>query len=88
MVGVWTRDQQIASIAHPGHYVTLPSNSKTSIKNIFKKIDVLFPLSVFQSFKPVSWGGVRKHVAKTDSQRFAIFFCKFLWFCDLKRNQN
>ena len=46
----------------------------------FKKIDFLFPFSVFQSFKPVSRGGVRKKVAKTVSQRISIFFCKFFYF--------
>ena len=48
MVGVWTRDQQIASIAHPGHLVKLPSKSKTSLKNIFKKLTFY---SQFQYFK-------------------------------------
>ena len=43
-------------------------------KEYFKKIDFLFPVSVFQSFKPVSRVGVRKQVAKTDSQRMSIFF--------------
>ena len=58
------------------------SHTAVKFENIYKeylkKIDVLFPVLVFQSFKPVSRGGVRKQVAKTDSQRFSIFFCKFL----------
>ena len=40
----------------------------------YKKNDVLFTVSLFQSFKPVSRGGVRKQVAKTDSQRFSFLF--------------
>ena len=54
-------------------------------------MDVLFPVSVFQSFKPVPRGGVRKQVAKTDSQRFSIFFANcfdFMTLNEIKTNNS
>ena len=40
---------------------------------MIKNFDVLFPFQNYKSFKPVSRGGVRKQIVKTDSHRFSIY---------------